>query len=138
MSEISEQDVRNLAVQHRELQQQAESIRQQMGMVQLSLEDCTRAIATIDELDAVSGSINTMLPLGGGTFIHANVSNVEKIVVGLGAGVSAEKTPAEAKELLNRRKEELGKVVERLNGSLSQIGQRLQSIESMIGSRGPQ
>ncbi|WP_440952422.1 prefoldin subunit alpha [Methanococcoides sp. FTZ1] len=138
MSEISEQDVRNLAVQHRELHQQAESIRQQMGMVQLSLEDCTRAIATIDELDAVSGSINTMLPLGGGTFIHANVSNVEKIVVGLGAGVSAEKSPAEAKELLNRRKEELGKVVERLNGSLSQIGQRLQSIESMIGSRGPQ
>lgn len=138
MSEISEQDVRNLAVQHRELQQQAESVRQQMGMVQMSIDDCTRAIATIDELDSVSGSINTMLPLGGGTFIHANVSNVEKIVVGLGAGVSAEKSPAEAKELLNRRKEELGKVVERLNGSLSQIGQRLQSIESMIGNKGPQ
>ncbi|MEL4305018.1 prefoldin subunit alpha [Methanococcoides sp. LMO-2] len=138
MSEISEQDVRNLAVQHRELQQQAESLQQQMGMVQMSIEDCTRAIATLDELDAVSGAINTMIPLGGGTFIHADVSNVEKVVVGLGAGISAEKSPSEAKELLNRRKEELGKVIERLNGSLSQIGQRIQSIESMIGNRSPQ
>ncbi|AKB84753.1 prefoldin subunit alpha [Methanococcoides methylutens] len=138
MSEISEQDVRNLAVQHRELQQQAESLQQQMGMVQMSIEDCTRAIATLDELDAVSGSINTMIPLGGGTFIHADVSNVEKVVVGLGAGISAEKSPSEAKELLNGRKEELGKVIERLNGSLSQIGQRIQSIESMIGNKGPQ
>ena len=138
MSEISEQDVRNLAVQHRELQQQAESLQQQMGMVQMSIEDCTRAIATLDELDAVSGSINTMIPLGGGTFIHADVSNVEKVVVGLGAGISAEKSPSEAKELLNGRKEELGKVIERLNGSLSQISQRIQSIESMIGNKGPQ
>lgn len=138
MSELSEQDVRNLAVQHRELQQQAESIRQQAGMVQISIEDCTRAITTLDELESVSGSINTMLPLGGGTFIHANVADVEKVVVGLGAGVSVEKSPSEAKELLNKRKEELGKVVERLNGSLSQIGQRIQSIESMIGNKGPQ
>ncbi|MGM0770486.1 MAG: prefoldin subunit alpha [Halobacteriota archaeon] len=138
MSELSEQDVRNLAVQHRELQQQAESVRQQAGMVQISIEDCTRAITTLDELESVSGSINTMLPLGGGTFIHANVTNVEKVVVGLGAGVSVEKSPSEAKELLNKRKEELVKVVERLNGSLSQIGQRIQSIESMIGNKGPQ
>ncbi|SES90106.1 prefoldin alpha subunit [Methanococcoides vulcani] len=138
MSEVSEQDVRNLAVQHRELQNQAESLQQQMGMVQMSIEDCTRAIGTLEELEAVSGSINTMLPLGGGTFVHANVANVEKVVVSVGAGISVEKSPAEAKELLNQRKEELSKVVERLNGSIAQVGQRIQSIESMAGNRSPQ
>ncbi|WP_445476069.1 prefoldin subunit alpha [Methanococcoides methylutens] len=138
MSEVSEQDVRNLAVQHRELQNQAESLQQQMGMVQMSIEDCTRAIGTLEELEAVSGSINTMLPLGGGAFVHANVANVEKVVVSVGAGISVEKSPAEAKELLNQRKEELSKVVERLNGSIAQIGQRIQSIESMVGGRSSQ
>lgn len=138
MSEVSEQDVRNLAVQHRELQKQAESLHQQIGMVQMSIEDCTRAIATLEELEAVSGSINTMLPLGGGAFVHANVADVEKVVVSVGAGISVEKSPAEAKDLLNQRKEELSKVVERLNGSLAQIGQRIQSIESMAGGKGPQ
>ncbi|WP_135604381.1 prefoldin subunit alpha [Methanococcoides sp. NM1] len=138
MSEVSEQDVRNLAVQHRELQNQAESLQQQMGMVQMSIEECTRAIGTLEELEAVSGSINTMLPLGGGTFVHANVANVEKVVVSVGAGISVEKSPAEAKELLNQRKEELSKVVERLNGSIAQVGQRIQSIESMAGNRSPQ
>lgn len=138
MSEVSEQDVRNLAVQHRELQNQAESLQQQMGMVQMSIEECTRAIGTLEELEAVSGSINTMLPLGGGAFVHANVANVEKVVVSVGAGISVEKSPAEAKELLNQRKEELSKVVERLNGSIAQVGQRIQSIESMAGNRSPQ
>ncbi|KGK98746.1 prefoldin subunit alpha [Methanococcoides methylutens] len=138
MSELSEQDVRNLASQHRELQNQAESLQQQMGMVQMSIEECTRAIGTLEELEAVSGSINTMLPLGGGAFVHANVANLEKVVVSVGAGISVEKPPAEAKELLNQRKEELNKVVERLNGSIAQVGQRIQSIESMVGNRSPQ
>ncbi|UGV41036.1 prefoldin subunit alpha [Methanococcoides orientis] len=138
MSELSEQDVRNLASQHRELQNQAESLQQQMGMVQMSIEECTRAIGTLEELESVSGSINTMLPLGGGAFVHANVANLEKVVVSVGAGISVEKPPAEAKELLNQRKEELNKVVERLNGSIAQVGQRIQSIESMVGNRSPQ
>ncbi|WP_135612632.1 prefoldin subunit alpha [Methanococcoides sp. AM1] len=138
MSEVSEQDVRNLASQHRGLQNQAESLQQQMGMVQMSIEECTRAVGTLEELEAVSGSINTMLPLGGGAFVHANVANVEKVVVSVGAGISVEKSPAEAKELLNQRKEELSKVVERLNGSIAQVGQRIQSIESMVGNRSPQ
>ncbi|WP_305064210.1 prefoldin subunit alpha [Methanococcoides sp.] len=138
MSEMSEQDARNLAAQHRELQQNAESVNQQLGMVQMSIEDCSRAILTLEELKSASGAINTMIPLGAGALIHANIADVDKIVVSVGAGISVEKTPAEAIETLTQRKEELGKVVERLNGTLTQIGQRLASIESTVGNRPPQ
>ena len=55
----NEQDVRELAVQHRELQKQAESIQQQMGMIRMTIEDCTTAIMTLEEVAAAKERVNT-------------------------------------------------------------------------------
>ena len=123
MAEVSE-DVRNLAARYQEFQRQADAIRQEMSMVQASISSCDQTIVTINELKTASAegkTAETMVPVGFGSFVHAEVKNADKIIVNLGAGFSAEKTADEAIETLNRRKEQLTKILEQMNASLTKL-----------------
>ncbi len=132
MAEVSEEEVRNLAMQHREYQKRAEAIQQQMNMVQVSRDDCIRALATIEELEALEEGIETMIPIGTGSFVYGRLNNISKVIVNVGAGVSVEKSIDGAKEILNHRKEELSKILENMNITLTKIAQGMQSIEAMV------
>jgi prefoldin alpha subunit len=132
MADMNEQDPRVLANQHREFQKRAEMVQQQMSMVQISLEDCNRAITTIDELDNVSDGSEIMFPIGSGSFVYANISQTDKAVVDIGAGYTVERPIPEAKEILQRRREKLTTALDNMNSSLAQLSQQMQAIESFL------
>lgn len=132
MSQVSEQDARNLLMQHREYQARAEAIQQQRSMVQVSIEECVRALGTITELDSLEGEMETMLPIGSGSFLHAKLNKIDNVVVNIGAGISVEKSVEGAKETLNKRKGELEKVLEQMTQSLTQISQNMKAIEDTV------
>lgn len=132
MVEVSE-DIRNLAARHQEFQRQAEALSQQINMVQASITSCDQTIVTINELKTASEegrTAETMVPVGFGSFVHAEIKNADKVIVDLGAGFSAEKTADEAIETLNRRKEQLTKILEQMNASLTNYVQGMQALES--------
>jgi len=132
MDEVSE-DLRNLAARYQEFQRQAEAIKQEMGMVQASISSCDQTILTINELKASSSegkTAETMVPVGFGSYVHAEIKNGDRIIVNLGAGFSAEKTADEAVETLNRRKAQLTKILEQMNASLTKFVQGMQSLEA--------
>jgi len=132
MAEVSG-DVRNLAARYQEFQRQAEGLRQEMNMVQASISSCDQAIITINELKAASSEgkvAETMVPVGFGSYVHAEIKNADRVLVNLGAGFSAEKTADEAVETLNRRKEQLTKILEQMNASLTKYVQGMQALEA--------
>ncbi|MCQ1534331.1 prefoldin subunit alpha [Methanosarcina sp. KYL-1] len=132
MAEVSE-EIRSLAARHQEFQRQAEALQQEMSMVQASIASCDQTIVTINELRKASEegkTAETMVPLGFGSFIHAEIKNADRVIVNLGAGFSAEKTADEAIETLNRRKEQLTKILEQMNASLTKFVQGMQALEA--------
>jgi prefoldin alpha subunit len=133
MANVSEDDLRNLAARYQEFQRQAEALRQEMNVIQASIANCDQTIVTINELKAatVEGkTAETMVPVGYGSYAHAEIKNVDKIIVNLGSGFSAEKTAAGAIETLNRRKEQLTKILEQMNASLTKFAQGIQALEA--------
>jgi prefoldin alpha subunit len=133
MANVSEDDLRNLAARYQEFQRQAEALRQEMNVIQASIANCDQTIVTINELKAatVEGkTTETMVPVGYGSYAHAEIKNVDKIIVNLGSGFSAEKTAAEAIETLNRRKEQLTKILEQMNASLTKFAQGISALEA--------
>lgn len=132
MAEVSE-DLRNLAARYQEFQRQAEALRQEMGVVQASISNCDQTILTINELKTATAegkTAETMVPVGFGSYAHAEIKNADKIIVNLGSGFSAEKTADEAIETLNRRKEQLTKLLEQMNASLAKFIQSMQALEA--------
>jgi prefoldin alpha subunit len=71
-----------------------------------------------------------MVPIGYGSYAHAEIKNVNNVIVNLGSGLSAEKTADEAIEILNRRKEQLAKLLEQMNASLTKFAQNMQALEA--------
>lgn len=132
MADMNGQDPRVLVNQHREFQKRAEMIQQQIGMVQISIEDCNRALNTIEEISNVSAGSEMMFPIGSGSFVYATIANTDRVVVDVGAGISVERPVAEAKEILQRRRERLNSALENMNKALLQIGQQMQAIETYL------
>jgi prefoldin alpha subunit len=134
MAEMKDTDPRSLLMQHREYQRRAESLQQQLNMVSLSAQDCQRAITTIEELEKEKEGAHTMVPIGSGSFVYAKLDMIDKVVVNVGAGISIEKSVPEAKEILQRRKSELDKILEKMNTTLGQLAQGMQAIEAHVAT----
>jgi len=104
-----------------------------MNMVQASISSCDQTVVTINEMKTASSegkTAETMVPVGFGSFVHAEIKNADRIIVDLGAGFSAEKTAEGAIETLNRRKEQLTKILEQMNASLTKYIQGMQVLET--------
>ncbi len=135
MSNMNEQDPRLLSNQYHEIQKRAEMVQQQISMIQVSIEECNRALSTIEELSNVSEGDEMMFPIGSGSFVYANISQTGKAVVDIGAGVSVERPMGDAKDILQRRMEKLNGALERMNSTMAQLGQQMQSIESYFSKQ---
>lgn len=129
---LNQQQLAELSEKHQVYQYQAESIAQQINMVKLTIKDVETALVTITALKDESSGIETLVPIGFGSFVKANLVNTDTIVVGIGAGVSVEKKIEDAKSFLEKRRDELTKYYEQLNNTISKIAQELQNIEKTV------
>jgi prefoldin alpha subunit len=130
--ELTQQQLGELSQRHQVYKHQAESISQQINVVGMTIKDVETALITITTLKDESAGIETLVPIGFGSFVKANLVNTGTIVVGIGAGVSVEKNIDDAKSLLEKRKDELTKYQEQLNNTIAKLAQELQNIEKLV------
>lgn len=127
--ENTEQYFRQLSTQYQQYKNQLESIKQHLDMVYTSSEECVKALDTLKNLESMEEGVESMVPIGSGTYMHAQFNDLNRFVVDIGAGISVEKNLEETKQTLNKRKEEMDNAYERLNESYSQVAQNMQEIE---------
>ena len=66
-------------------------------------------------------TVETLVPLGAGSFINAEIKNENKVIMSLGSGVAVSKTFEEAKETTAEQKKELENTLDKLFADLQQI-----------------
>ncbi len=129
---LTQQQLAELSEKHQVYQYQAESLAQQINMVKLTIRDVETALTTVTALKDEPAGKETLVPVGFGSFVKATLTTTDKVVVGIGAGVSIEKNIDDAKSFLEKKKEELTKYLEQLNGTIAKIGQELQNIQKLV------
>ena len=128
---LTPQKIQELSARFQQYQAQAESIARQLNMLQITINDVETALATVTALQEVPAGKETLVPIGFGTFVNAKLTDPDRVVIGIGAGVSVEKKIDDAKPFLEKRKEELAKFYEQLNNTMAKIGQEMQSIQKL-------
>ena len=98
------------------------------------MEGCEKALKVVEEMEKAEEGQEMLVPIGQDSFIHAKLATIDTVIVGVGAGVSIEKSNAEAKESLSKRKAQLSEASAKLNQTLSKIEQEMGKIQS-IASR---
>lgn len=129
---LTQQQLAELSEKHQVYQYQAESLAQQINMVKLTIRDVETALTTVTALKDEPAGKETLVPVGFGSFVKATLTSTDKVVVGVGAGVSIEKNIDEAKAFLENKKDELNKYLEQLNGTIAKIAQELQNIQKLV------
>lgn len=125
MASKTEEELRKVSVQIRVLEQTAESLQSRINMVSAIITDLTYASLTLENLEKEQENAELLVPIGGSSYINAKLESKDKIIVGIGAGVSVEKTLPETKEIVKKRLEDLERTRMSLQRQLSQVADRI-------------
>jgi prefoldin alpha subunit len=133
-----EEELRRLSVEMRYLEQTAETLQQRMGMINAALTDLTYANTTLDGIETEKENAELLVPIGGSSYMKVKLASPDKVIVGLGAGISVEKTLTEAKMTLKERLEDLEKTMNSAQQQFSQVAERINSgrnrLESLLAT----
>ena len=135
----SEEELRRLSMEMRYLEQTAEALQQRISMVNAAITDITYANMTLDGIQAEKENAELFVPIGGSSYVKVKLADSNKIIIGLGSGVSIEKTLLEAKATLKERLDELEKTMNSAQQQFTQVAERINSgrsrLENLLGAR---
>jgi prefoldin alpha subunit len=114
-------------VEMRYLEQTAETLQQRISMINAAMTDLTYANNTLEGIEKENENAEMLIPIGGSSYLKVKLAEKDKVIVGLGAGVSVEKTLLEAKMTLKERLDELEKTMQSGQQQFAQIAQRMTS-----------
>jgi prefoldin alpha subunit len=133
-----EEELRKLSVEMRFLEQTAETLQQRLSMLNAAITDLSYANMTLDGVEKEKEDAELLVPIGGGSYVKMKLASCDKIVVGIGAGVSVEKQLPEAKAMVKGRLEELEKSMVAAQQQFSQVADRINSgrnrLETLLSS----
>ena len=129
-----EEELRKLSVEMRFLEQTAESLQQRISMVNAAITDLTYANMALESIEKEKENAELLVPIGGSSYIKVKLASPDKVIVGMGANVSIEKTLPEAKAIVEERLEELEKTMHSAQQQFGQIAERINAGRSRVES----
>jgi prefoldin alpha subunit len=133
-----EDELRKLSIEMRYLEQTAETLQQRINLMNAAMTDLTYASMALNDLEKEKENAELLIPIGGSSYVKVKLANTDKIVVGMGAGVSIEKTLPEAKEIVKERLSDLEKTMVSAQQQFAQVAQRMNAgrnrLESLLAT----
>jgi prefoldin alpha subunit len=135
----SEEELRRLSMEMRYLEQTADALQQRISMVNAAITDLTYANMTLDGIEKEKENAELLVPIGGSSYVKVKLADTDKVIVGLGSGVSVEKTLAETKVTLKERLDELEKTMNSAQQQFTQVAERINAgrgrLENLLAER---
>jgi prefoldin alpha subunit len=126
MSNEDQEAYRRLAVELRILEGTADAMQSRLNLISAALAELNVARMTLEGVEKENPEAPLFVPIGGGSFVKAKLESSDKVIVGMGAGVSIEKTIAEAKTTIQNRINDMEKTMTSLRQQLIQVVNRMQ------------
>ena len=125
MASKVEEKLRRLTLETRLLEETAEALQSRINMTNTVMTDLTYSNMTLEGLEKNKIGSELLVPIGGGSYIKAKIHDLDNVIVGIGGGVSVEKTLQETKEVVKKRLESLEKTRSSLQTRFVQVAQKI-------------
>lgn len=126
-----ENRLRQLVTEMSMMEGTVNTLQQRLQIVMASISELRLAKQSLEDLKHVESGSNLLVPIGGSTFINANLGKIEKIVVGIGADVSLEMNYDDALKDIKERLEEMEKASTSVETQLNQILAQLETHQNI-------
>lgn len=127
-----EEEIRKLSVEMRLLEQTAETLQSRINVLNAAMTDLTYASMTLEGVEKEKENAELLVPIGGGSYIKVKLASPDKVIVGMGAGISVEKTLQDAKSIIKERLGELEKSVRSAQQQFAQVAERINTGRSRL------
>ena len=111
---------------------QLDALARQQEIIRLTVDEHSRAKATIEKLAAGEAGEEVLVPIGADSFIHAKISDNKDAVIGMGAGVSFQRPPEEAMKMLDARMDELNRAMRKIAERAEQTELTVQQLSEKV------
>lgn len=111
---------------------QLESLSQQSNLFELTSNELQRAKETLEGIKDSSQDKEILIPIGGDTFIFAKISDVKKILIGVGANTIIEQEADEAIKKLDNRIDNVNKTSQNIFQTITTLEQQASDLNIMI------
>lgn len=119
---LGKDDLRKVFVEYRILEDTAKILQARLELLNTALNEVILASSTLKGLREVEGKgEEALVPVGGGSFIRVKLSEVDKAIVGVGAGVCMEKGLEEAIHDFRGRQGEIERTIASVQEQLTRI-----------------
>jgi prefoldin alpha subunit len=120
-----EEELRRIGIESRILEQKAEVLQYRLNMINTFTADLGFAVMALEGLEKEKENAELLVPIGGTSYVKVKLGNPDKIIVGMGAGVSAERTSQEAKDIIKKRLEDGERARMTIQQQLSQVAEEM-------------
>ncbi len=125
-----EKQLRRFVTEMRMMEGSVDVLNQRLHLLTASISELRLAQGSLRDLKGIESGNPLLVPVGGGVFMDAQLGDISKVVVGIGADVSVEMDSEKAVEDIGERLQEM----EQAQGAVQQqLGQILAQLESHQG-----
>jgi prefoldin alpha subunit len=132
LSQDNEQQLRRLITEMRMMEGTVEALNQRSSLLTSATAELKLAQRSLNELQNIEEKNQLLVPIGGSVFINAELGNISKVIIGIGADISIEMDYEDAIQNITDRLEEMEKVQGSVQQQLVQVIAQLESHQTVI------
>ncbi|MBN1109460.1 MAG: prefoldin subunit alpha [Methanomassiliicoccales archaeon] len=129
---MNEQEIRQAMAALEAYKAQLEAMNEQGQLLQMSLEDHSRAKDALEAVARGQPGDEVLMPVGGSSYVYATVSHNDRVLVGVGTGVSMEKPIGDAMTTLDARINELMDALKKVGEGRTALEAKMQQLSQVL------
>ena len=111
-----------------EYQQTAEILRQQLSALATSMTELSITVGAIKVIKDLKLDTEIMVPIGCDSFIAAKLAKADKVIMGLGANIAAERSSEDAIKTLEARIAEVEQAMNKAREDLNKLEELIETL----------
>jgi len=128
-----DEDFQKSLMQLRVYEGSARALQARLEIVNAALNEFSLASTTLEGVKTQKNDEDAMIPVGGGSYVRVKLSDISKIVMGVGAGVAVEKPIQDSINEIKERIADLDKARTSLQEQLNQALMRIEANRETLG-----
>jgi len=129
---MNEQEMRQAMGALEAYKAQLEAMNEQGQLLQMSLEDYSRAKDTLEAVAKGKPGEEVLMPVGGSAYVYATIARNDRVLVGVGTSVSMDKPIEDAVTVVDTRIGELMDALKKVGESRTVIESKMNQLSQMV------
>jgi prefoldin alpha subunit len=133
----TESKYQQLLSELRSSEDQLNDVQSRVEIISAQIQEHINAGATMNNLRDEAGH-EALIPIGAQIYIRGSISDTSKVLIGLGAGISVEKTVEQANADLQSRVANMQKIIGSLRDEYAKLAEKVSSLRAQLGDTAQQ